>query len=878
MLSLWSLGFFCLLFSFLRSNKSNEETSWPLFNSPSINVLGIFPEISNTSEPSTLMSIHSQLMFKSAIILSHRYNLTIKGEYLGWQIFQSRGDAMDTLSNTCQLISNSNILGIIGPSLSRESHIIAPFAGKLGIPVIAYASTDPELSDRNAYSTFYRTVPSDNAAALAIVQLFLKFNWTSCVIIYQNDAFGSGGSKAITESFNEHNLIIIETIVFDISTKTIRGDLKSLLISSPTRIVLLWSEIDYTKLILEHALDCDVIGPAFLWILTSSIPLNSFNKTSMENLIGIITVEPVVGNIVNAEINQTLLDAAYQVWKEYQPDTFPGADKVDNYALFAFDATWLFIQSFQELCSTIINNSSSCLLSLNTSFCFNRRFLHHRSLANIINEMKTLGVSGLLRFNRNVTDRIDGYYYIARNIQKSSNLFNYIPVLIYSDFDHWRSHSQRNAIVWPGNTLNVPSGYASLKGITLRIAVIESPPFTMIREVKDQFDKTRKETVGYMPDLIEYLRDRMDFHSDIILLPSNVTYHQLIDDLVNGIYDMIVGDITVTSARREKVAFSTVIYDNSLRIVLREDSIHNIDFLSYLRPFSLQLWVTLLGASIYAALLICLLEGKSNPALKEKSIISLIGMSMWYSTGTILGFGADFHLRTAPGRLLTIALYLLSLVLFAGYTAKLASDLTISKSKGIISGVDDIKNGKILYSRIGILINSSIEDYYLREISQGSRNFYPLKSDEDMSDKLLNNIIDASIWDSGVLEYMTTHVFCNLTLIGSDFGRSTFAIAFQKNWLYEQQLDIHLISLRERGVLDQLKRKWFENNLCSKTFDVTDAMNVQSMAGLFLTFGLISILAVLLFLWTKKLSIKNYFFRLIHRISCFSSRRNDIKS
>ena len=67
------------------------------------------------------------------------------------------------------------------------------------------------------------------------------------------------------------------------------------------------------------------------------------------------------------------------------------------------------------------------------------------------------------------------------------------------------------------------------------------------------------------------------------------------------------------------------------------------------------------------------------------------------------------------------------------------------------------------------VVGSSIEDYYLREISGGSRNFYPLKSKQEMYDSLLNNIIDASFMDTGVVEYLTNNVYCNLTLVGSRF-------------------------------------------------------------------------------------------------------------
>ncbi|CAF4334558.1 unnamed protein product, partial [Rotaria sordida] len=145
-------------------------------------------------------------------------------------------------------------------------------------------------------------------------------------------------------------------------------------------------------------------------------------------------------------------------------------------------------------------------------------------------------------------------------------------------------------------------------------------------------------------------------------------------------------------------------------------------------------------------------------------------MSMWYSIGTIMGYGADFHVQTAAGRLLTIGLYLLSLVLVATYTANLASDLTISKSKDSISGIDDIKNGKISFSCIGILVESSVEDYYLREISGGVRNYYPLKTQNELFNSLLNNLIDASISDISAIEYYSNNVYCNLTFAGKDFA------------------------------------------------------------------------------------------------------------
>ncbi|CAF4797467.1 unnamed protein product, partial [Rotaria sp. Silwood2] len=137
----------------------------------------------------------------------------------------------------------------------------------------------------------YRTVPSDNTAALTLVMLFNQFNWTSCLIIYQNDAYGSGGARSINDLFNASGITVVEMIVYDIARNSILGNLKTYLTNNPTRIVILWAESVYTSLILQDALDSNLVGPYFTWIINSAISLNSFNEEYYQNLIGIVGPE-----------------------------------------------------------------------------------------------------------------------------------------------------------------------------------------------------------------------------------------------------------------------------------------------------------------------------------------------------------------------------------------------------------------------------------------------------------------------------------------------------------------------------------------------------------------------------------------------------------
>ncbi|CAF3702163.1 unnamed protein product [Rotaria sp. Silwood1] len=840
------------------------RSAWPSSNSSNIQLLGLFDRLSNRSESSEF-SVQSRAMFKSAVLLSQQYNMKIEGQFIEWQSAETNGNIIDALSKTCQALSYSNIVGIVGPGLSREAHLVADFGKTIGIPVISYSVTDPDLSNRNIYRNFYRTVPSDNSTALAIVKLFVRFNWTSCIVIYQNDAFGTGGAKIINEAFINNNLFIEQLIIFDITTVRIRGDLKSYLINSPTRIVILWVQSNYIKSILENAIQYDLLAPQFTWILSSSISLKNFNETVYEKLIGLFSIEPVTANVVNAPINQTLLNAAYQIWQQYEPETFPGSSNINSYALFAFDATWTLIKSLEKICSTMKNNSYSCLSFIGSSFCFHRRFVHSDLLLNELCLTNFLGVSGYIKFNFNVTDRIIGSYYYLQNVQPSVNGLNFIPILEYSDSTNWKTSKQTNVIIWPGNSLVPPTGRAILKGISLRIGVIESIPFTIVTNVIDEFGQNTTKFTGYVPDLIELLADKIGFIPNIQLAPLNQTYSGLIQAVVNGQYDIVLGDVTVTAIRRELVGFSNAIFDNSLRIIMRKTPYVTIELLSFLKPFSRNLWLLVLGACIYAALLICLVEKNDNEIFQNRSILSQITMSIWYSFGNIVGYGVDFHVNTAAGRLLTAGLYMLSLILVATYTANLASDLTISKSKDIISGINDIKNGKIPHNRIGIRIGTVSEDYYLREISSGSRNYYPLKSRQDLYDSLLAGIIDASFMDIGTGEYITNNIYCNLTLIEDDFDKGVFGIVTPKEWLYTKDLDVNILLLRESGQLDDLRQKWFKKRNCPNLDETSISMEIDSMSGLFLIFALITFLSLLLSIWSKRLIIKDNLLNILHR-------------
>jgi hypothetical protein len=119
--------------------------------------------------------------------------------------------------------------------------------------------------------------------------------------------------------------------------------------------------------------------------------------------------------------------------------------------------------------------------------------------------------------------------------------------------------------------------------------------------------------------------------------------------------------------------------------------------------------------------------------------------------------------------------------------------------------------------------------------------------------------------DGGIGEYATKNIYCSLTIVEADFDKSSFGIVMPQQWSHIQDIDVSLLSLREPGALDTLRSKWFVESICPDTPDTPTCMGIESSSSLFLTFAVISILSVVLFVWRKPYQIRDYLLAVTNR-------------
>ena len=99
-------------------------------------------------------------------------------------------------------------VGIVGPSASQVSIPSAGLGQLFKMPQVSYASSSPDLSDKERYGYFRRTIPPDTFQAQAIIDLLLHFNWTLVSIVYSSNSYGVHGRDEINSLVMDHDICV----------------------------------------------------------------------------------------------------------------------------------------------------------------------------------------------------------------------------------------------------------------------------------------------------------------------------------------------------------------------------------------------------------------------------------------------------------------------------------------------------------------------------------------------------------------------------------------------------------------------------------------------------------------------------------------------
>lgn len=165
-----------------------------------------------------------------------------------------------------------------------------------------------------------------------------------------------------------------------------------------------------------------------------------------------------------------------------------------------------------------------------------------------------------------------------------------------------------------------------------------------------------------------------------------------VEDVARGETDMCIGDFWQTPQRSRISAFSLSWFDDKIGAqVLAQKSTTdwNAAMSAMFMPFSPDLWILLILLIVVLAIFQLILEGINSPEFEDQEKTR----DKYFHTFTnvfksLLEAGSALEPKTKSGKILSLGISWLSMLLIAGYTANLASMLTVQAT---LASADEVE-------------------------------------------------------------------------------------------------------------------------------------------------------------------------------------------
>jgi ABC-type amino acid transport substrate-binding protein len=221
----------------------------------------------------------------------------------------------------------------------------------------------------------------------------------------------------------------------------------------------------------------------------------------------------------------------------------------------------------------------------------------------------------------------------------------------------------------------------------------------------------------------------------------------LIDAVSKNEVDIAVSPLTITAEREKILDFTHSYTTTGLSIAIENNpksSVLNILKNVFSKEFISVVFLIFM-VLLLVGFLVWLFERKKNKDQFGDGITKGLGSSFWWAavTMTTVGYG-DKAPQTVGGRIIALVWMFAGLIMISGFTAAIASALTVDQLDFDINGLSDLHN-----VRVGTVKNSSSEGF----LSENGINYITFESVNNGMEGVTKNKIDAFVYDAPILKY-----------------------------------------------------------------------------------------------------------------------------
>lgn len=325
----------------------------------------------------------------------------------------------------------------------------------------------------------------------------------------------------------------------------------------------------------------------------------------------------------------------------------------------------------------------------------------------------------------------------------------------------------------------------------LVVGVKHSPPFLIEGEEGIQR--------GVTHDLWVKLAERMDLKYRF----RNMELKDMLQALETGEVDVCINPLTVTSQRQERLDFTQPFYISNLAIATH--SSNRSELLLFLKNFFSWDFLRVIGLLMAILLIFGILqwwvERSKNPEMFRKGWRG-IADGFWWSavTMTTVGYG-DKAPKSGWGKFIGLIWMFTAVIIISGFTATIASSLTIQRSQHNISSLQDLSR-----VRTGT-VEASNSAEFLR--SRGIQPKEYATMDKAIED-LASNELEAVLYDEPLLRHSIHEKGLKEDLIVLDqkFEEQHYSFGLPKGSPLLRRMNVELLRILESDTWDRILERY----------------------------------------------------------------------
>ncbi|XP_048626810.1 glutamate receptor 2.8-like, partial [Brassica napus] len=487
----------------------------------------------------------------------------------------------------------------------------------------------------------------DSFQAEAIASIVKSFGWRSVVAIYVDNELGQGIMPSLSEALGDvevHRSVISPEASDDHILKELYK-----LKTEQTRVFVINMDASLGFRVLKKAREIGMMEEGYVWLLSNGMThMMRHNGRSLETMQGLLGVRSHVPRSKERE------DFSLRWKRKFQKENRAGDGTEPNvFALWAYDS-----KKFFSICMTSKLPPSefgvfSCSVESSTF-----------EIINVIgDEERIIGLwtpsSGLVNAKSNKTTSFLGKRF--------------------------------GPVIWPGNSTVVPKGWEiPTSGKKIKVGVPVNKGFLNFVEIKTNPISNLTTVRGYAIDIFEAALKELPYSviPQYGFEPPGDNYNDLVYQVFDGKWDAVVGDITITSNRSSYVDFTLPYTESGVSMIVPVRSNKNKNSWVFLKPWSLDLWITTGCFFVFIGFVVWLFEHRVNTDFRGPPHHQ-IGTSVCFSFSTMV-FAHREKVVSNLARFVVVVWCFVVLVLTQSYTASLTSFLTVQSLLPTATNVEDL--------------------------------------------------------------------------------------------------------------------------------------------------------------------------------------------